>query len=68
MIDGIMSSTGSSVDLDAGNRWSAFKHLHKVITGSLCGGDAADRSELESVLRKHKADFLSLLKNPVCDT
>lgn len=54
-----------SVDLDTGNRWSAYKRLYKVISSVINGGSVGETGELESVLRKHKPDFISLLKNPV---
>ena len=62
--DGIMS-VDHSVNLDTGNRWSAYKRLYKVLSNVVSGSSGGDTSELESILRKHKPDFISLMKNPV---
>ena len=51
------------VNLATGNRWSAYKHLYKVLSSVVAGGK--ETSELESILRRHKPDFVSLMQNPV---
>lgn len=64
LIHGTMS-LDHSVNLDTGNRWSAYKHLYKVLSHVVTGRSGGDLTELESILRKHKPDFISLMKNPV---
>lgn len=61
----VAMSVDHSVNLDTGNRWSSFKHLHKVLGHVVGAKGGGETSELESILRKHKPDFISLMTNPV---
>lgn len=46
--------------------WTPFKHLQSVVEAHFCdGGSELGLSELEVVLRRHKQNFSTLLKNPV---
>ena len=45
--------------------WSRFKELSGVVTASVIHKQHDAFFSLEKALRKHKLDFLNLLKNPV---
>lgn len=60
-----MANPESAVNLDQTNRWSVYKNLLKVVNRAVSSKDVDDINDLESALRKHRADFLTLLKNPV---
>ncbi|XP_055844433.1 nuclear pore complex protein Nup205 [Episyrphus balteatus] len=44
--------------------WTPYKHLYKVIENSIANPSKLIIPELESVLRKHKQNFTSILRNP----
>lgn len=44
--------------------WTPYKHLQKVVESNL-GGQSQDLATLEMMLRKHKPNFINLLKNSV---
>ena len=45
--------------------WVPFKELHQIVTAAIQKKQPDAIQDLESLLRKHKPDFISLLKNPV---
>jgi len=49
----------------AGGMWAPFKELVGVINAAVLNKDPNAYYSLEAELKKHKPDFISLLKNPV---
>lgn len=49
----------------AGGMWAPFKELVKVINAAILKKEPNAYYSLEAELKKHKPDFISLLKNPV---
>lgn len=49
----------------AGGIWAPFKELVRVVNDAILRKEPTAYYKLESELKKHKPDFLSLLKNPV---
>lgn len=46
--------------------WTPFKHLQNVVESYLASNNGeANLSDLEVILRKHKQNFTTLLRNPV---
>lgn len=52
-------SEGSPEDM-----WTPYKHLHSVIEKSVVHSTKSSLSQLEIVLRKHKQNFSTILRNP----
>lgn len=48
--------------------WTPYKHLHSVIEKSVVHSTKSSLSQLEVVLRKHKQNFSTILRNPVIIT
>lgn len=49
----------------AGGMWAPFKELVKVINAAILKKEPNAYYSLEAELKKHKPDFISLLRNPV---
>lgn len=49
----------------AGGMWAPFKEVVRVVNDAILRKEPSAFYKLESELKKHKPDFLSLLKNPV---
>jgi hypothetical protein len=49
----------------SGGVWAPFKELVRVVNDAILRKEPSAYFKLESELKKHKPDFLSLLKNPV---
>lgn len=49
----------------SGSVWAPFKELGRVVNAAILKKDPNAYYNLETELKKHKPDFLSLLKNPV---
>lgn len=45
--------------------WGPFKELVRVVNAAILSKDPNAYYSLEAELKKHKPDFISLLKNPV---
>ena len=52
------------MNLGFANRWSPFRQLHQMVTNMTQKSDRI-LADLETLLIRHKTDFISLLKNPV---
>ena len=50
----------------SGGIWAPYKELASVINQAISKKQADAFYSLEAILKKHKTDFISLLKNPVC--
>ena len=50
----------------AGGVWAPYKELASTVNAAILGRDEGVYYSLDSILTKHKPDFISLLKNPVC--
>jgi len=50
------------IDLGLGNHWSSFKNLNSVIINATINKSVDCIYDLENLLRQHKPDFFSLLK------
>ena len=46
--------------------WAPFKELASVVNEAILQKQPDAFYRLEAILKKHKPDFISLLKNPVC--
>lgn len=49
----------------AGGIWAPFKEVVRVVNDAILRKEPNAYYKLESELKKHKPDFLSLLQNPV---
>jgi nuclear pore complex protein Nup205 len=45
--------------------WSVYKEISNTVDAAIYKQEPEAVHDLEAVLRRHKPDFLSLLKNPV---
>ena len=54
----------ASCDMSLGV-WAPFKELASVVHTAIAQRQSEAFYSLETILKKHKPDFLSLLKNPV---
>lgn len=46
--------------------WTPFKELQSLVERAVCSEDDSILDPLQKALQKHKQNFLTLLKNPVC--
>ena len=49
----------------SGGIWAPFKELASVVNQAILKKQPEAFYSLEAILKKHKTDFISLLKNPV---
>ena len=49
----------------AGGIWAPFKEVVRVVNDAILRKEPSAYYKLETELKKHKPDFISLLKNPV---
>lgn len=49
----------------SGGVWAPFKELSTVVHSAIALKQSQSYYQLEGILKKHKPDFISLLKNPV---
>ena len=49
----------------AGGIWAPFKEVVRVVNDAILRKEPSAYYKLEAELKKHKPDFISLLKNPV---
>lgn len=54
-----------SFDLDCGNYWSSLKKLNQLIAKVVLTQSSESLYDLDILLKRHKPDLLSLLKNEV---
>lgn len=51
----------------SGGIWAPYKELASVVNQAILKKQPDAFYSLEAILKKHKTDFISLLKNPVCE-
>ncbi len=59
------SSTSSSTTSQSYSYWGSMKALGAIVESTVVRKTPGIRHDLEAALRKHKPQFIALLKNPV---
>ena len=54
----------SAVNLDQSSRWLSFHPLLRVIESYMTSSNNRNAGQVEGLLRRHRTDFVTLLKNP----
>jgi len=53
--------------MEVGGVWAPFKELYSIVNAAILRRDPEVYHNLDIQLKKHKPDFINLLKNPVGD-